>query len=55
MTSVLAFCNEYRQQVGSLDIIVNNAGVNTKGTTSDGLNESFQINYLGHYLLTRKL
>ena len=55
LTSVLAFCNEYKQQVGSLDIIVNNAGVNTKGTTSDGLNESFQINYLGHYLLTRKL
>ena len=55
LNSVIAFCDKYMQQIGSLDVIVNNAGVNTRGTTSDGLNESFQINYLGHYILTRKL
>ena len=55
LNSVITFCDNYKQQIGSLDIVVNNAGVNTKGTTYDGLNESFQINYLGHYILTRKL
>ena len=55
LTSVVAFCDEYREKVGAIDVLVNNAGVNTKGTTTDGLNESFQINYLGHFLLTKKL
>ena len=40
---------------GSLNILVNNAGANVVGVSDDGLDLSFQTNFLGHYLLTRLL
>ena len=53
LSSVVEFSATFMKEEGRLDLLVNNAGVNTKGTTNHGLNESFQINYLGHYILTR--
>ena len=56
LSSVVDFCERFQREEGDhLDLLINNAGVNTKGMTADGLNESFQINYLGHYILTRLL
>lgn len=38
-------------QVSRIDILVNNAGLNSRGVTKHGLQQLFQVNYLGHYLL----
>ena len=53
--SILSFVIEYKKKFNSLDILVNNAGLNIEGTTEDGLQQLFQVNYLGHYLLVRLL
>ena len=40
-----------------LDVLINNAGavLSERRMSEDGLEMSFQVNYLGHYLLTRRL
>jgi len=38
-----------------LDVLVNNAGINTSGVSADNLDLCFQTNFLGHFLLTRLL
>lgn len=53
--SVLDFSIRYRQQHSRLDILVNNAGMNTDALLPNGLQQLFQVNYLGHYLLVRCL
>lgn len=49
--SVKAFAVEVKNKYNYLNIIVNNAGLNNPGVTKHGLQQLFQANYLGHYLL----
>jgi NAD(P)-dependent dehydrogenase (short-subunit alcohol dehydrogenase family) len=53
--SVFDFAMAYKEEYTKLDILVNNAGINTDGLLSNGLEQLFQVNYLGHYLLYRCL
>jgi NAD(P)-dependent dehydrogenase (short-subunit alcohol dehydrogenase family) len=46
------------EEEGHLDVLVNNAGVGTAGPreeSEDGYELTFQVNYLGPFLLTRQL
>ena len=53
--SVNSFSEEFQRKYSSLHILVNNAGMNTSGTSTDNMDLCFQTNFLGHYLLTRNL
>lgn len=55
LKSVADFAARFKEQFQRLDILVNNAGLNTTGTTVNGLEQQFQVNYLGHYYLTSLL
>ena len=55
MTSVRTFCQHFSKKYSHLNILVNNAGINTCGTSNDGLELCFQTNFLGHFLLTNLL
>jgi len=56
-TSVRAFAEEYTSRFDHLDVLVNNAGLTVakRTITEDGHETQFQVNHLGHYLLTRLL
>lgn len=49
--------DEIADRYGSLDVLINNAGLfaKTKQLTADGFEQQFGVNYLGHFLLTQKL
>jgi NAD(P)-dependent dehydrogenase (short-subunit alcohol dehydrogenase family) len=55
--SVRSFVDEYRQNHDRLDILVNNAGLllRKRVDTVDGHETQFQVNHLGHFLLTNSL
>ncbi|CAN7996269.1 unnamed protein product [Ixodes pacificus] len=57
--SVRAFAEDIVRTEPRLDVLVNNAGVVLDSSktklTEDGYEEAFQINYLGHFLLTMLL
>ena len=53
--SVRSFVKVFQSKYGHLNILVNNAGINSSGTSVDGMDLCFQTNFLGHYLLTRLL
>lgn len=53
--SVHAFATAFLQQEPHLHLLVNNAGVSAGGTTEDGFSLPFQVNHLGHFLLTQLL
>lgn len=55
--SIRAFAHQYRQRYGSLDVLVNNAGVlcPDRRTSVDGVELTFATNVMGYYLLTREL
>ncbi|XP_042686073.1 dehydrogenase/reductase SDR family member 13 [Centrocercus urophasianus] len=53
--SVHAFATAFLQQEPHLHLLINNAGVSAGGTTEDGFSLPFQVNHLGHFLLTRLL
>ena len=55
--SVKEFAKVFREKYKTLDILINNAGVNntTEGRTTDNLELIFQSNVLGHFLLTKSL
>ncbi|WP_327279280.1 MULTISPECIES: oxidoreductase [unclassified Streptomyces] len=52
--SVREFAQAYGQRHGSLDLLVNNAGVMALpyGRTADGFETQFGVNHLGHFALT---
>ncbi|NXT78414.1 DHR13 reductase, partial [Zapornia atra] len=55
LRSVRAFANAFLRQEPHLHLLINNAGVSAGGTTEDGFSLPFQVNHLGHFLLTQLL
>ncbi|KAM6402959.1 dehydrogenase/reductase SDR family member 13 [Rhynochetos jubatus] len=55
LRSVRAFASTFLRQEPHLHLLINNAGVSAGGTTEDGFSLSFQVNHLGHFLLTQLL
>ncbi|KAM7088254.1 flotillin-2 isoform 5-T5 [Ciconia maguari] len=55
LRSVRAFASAFLRQEPHLHLLINNAGVSAGGTTEDGFSLSFQVNHLGHFLLTQLL
>uniref|UniRef100_A0A8C2TMU7 Dehydrogenase/reductase 13 n=1 Tax=Coturnix japonica TaxID=93934 RepID=A0A8C2TMU7_COTJA len=55
LRSVHAFAAAFLQQEPNLHLLINNAGVSAGGTTEDGFSLPFQVNHLGHFLLTQLL
>ncbi|XP_060550385.1 dehydrogenase/reductase SDR family member 13-like isoform X2 [Pantherophis guttatus] len=55
LNSVRAFAQSFLESEPRLDILINNAGVLKDGQTSDGFDRAFQVNHLGHFLLTHLL
>lgn len=55
--SVRQFAAAFQEQYDRLDVLVNNAGLYniTRQVTADGLESTFAINHLGHFLLTNLL
>jgi NAD(P)-dependent dehydrogenase (short-subunit alcohol dehydrogenase family) len=53
--SVFDFATNFKEKYNRLDVLINNAGLNTDGLLINGLQQLFQVNYLGHYLLVRCL
>lgn len=57
MQSVVSFANQILERNLSIALLMNNAGTMETGfhTTSDGFERTVSVNYMGPYLLTRKL
>ncbi|NXS88405.1 DHR13 reductase, partial [Erpornis zantholeuca] len=55
LRSVRAFASTFLRQEPHLHLLINNAGVSARGTTEDGFSLPFQVNHLGHFLLTQLL
>ncbi|AZG47635.1 SDR family NAD(P)-dependent oxidoreductase [Gordonia insulae] len=57
LDDVRRLADEIRERVGSIDVLLNNAGgtFDPKQRTSDGHEPNFQINHLGGFLLTNLL
>ncbi len=57
LSSVSSFANEILEQGGPLSLLMNNAGTmeTKRRITEDGLEQTVAVNYVGPYLLTRKL
>jgi retinol dehydrogenase-12 len=55
--SVRSFANEFQHKFSHLDVLVNNAGIysSRRLVTADGFESTFQVNHLGHFLLTNLL
>jgi NAD(P)-dependent dehydrogenase (short-subunit alcohol dehydrogenase family) len=55
--SIREFANQFRDKYSRLDVLVNNAGINSprKQTSADGIELTFATNVLGYFLLTREL
>ncbi|WP_341313456.1 oxidoreductase [Paraburkholderia sp. IMGN_8] len=58
LASVRQFAEQFADEHGALDLLINNAGVMMppkRQTTSDGFELQFGTNYLGHFALTERL
>ncbi|XP_060538285.1 dehydrogenase/reductase SDR family member 13-like [Pantherophis guttatus] len=55
LNSVRAFAQNFLKSEPRLDILINNAGILKDGQTADGFDRAFQVNHLGHFLLTHLL
>ena len=57
LASITAFADEFADTTGSLDLLVNNAGVMNlpQRQTADGFEMQFGTNHLGHFALTGRL
>ena len=58
LSSVRAFADTYISKYGTVDILINNAGISSmrdSGTTEEGFEVVFATNYLGNFLLTQLL
>ncbi|XP_054022630.1 dehydrogenase/reductase SDR family member 13 [Dryobates pubescens] len=55
LKSVRAFASTFLRQEPHLHLLINNAGVSAGGMTEDGFSLPFQVNHLGHFLLTQLL
>ena len=54
--SIRSFCKAFSDQYDSLNVLVNNAGINSEGeVTEDKLEICFQSNFVSHFLLTKML
>lgn len=53
--SVRSFCDAIKERYDCVDVLINNAGLNTSGQSERGLDLLFQSNFLGHFLLTEQL
>ncbi len=54
--SIRSFCKAFSEKYEVLNVLVNNAGINSQGdVTEDGLEMCFQSNFVGHFLLTKLL
>lgn len=52
--SIRVFVRSFRERFDRLDVLVNNAGAITldRRETADGLELQFEVNHIGHFLLT---
>ncbi len=58
LSSVRAFAEKFIKEYGSVDVLINNAGISAmreSGKTIEGFEVVFATNYLGHFLLTNLL
>ena len=58
LSSVRAFADTYISKYGTVDVLINNAGISPmrdSGKTEEGFEVVFATNYLGHFLLTQLL
>ncbi|NWH64837.1 DHR13 reductase, partial [Geococcyx californianus] len=55
LRSVRDFASTFLRQEPHLHLLINNAGVSAGGRTEDGFSLPFQVNHLGHFLLTQLL
>ncbi|MFC7678453.1 SDR family oxidoreductase [Paenibacillus sp. GCM10028914] len=57
LASIRSFAVAFKEKYGSLDVLLNNAGVVTvkRETTADGFEAMMGVNHLGHFLLTHEL
>ncbi len=55
--SIRAFAHKFREKHNQLDVLINNAGINSpqKQLSTDGIELTFATNVLGYYLLTHEL
>ena len=53
--SVHEFSDCIKKQYDKIDLLINNAGINSSGRTPEGLDLCFKTNFLSHFLLTRNV
>lgn len=54
-SSVTKYAQAIRKRYPKIDVLINNAGINSSGKSNDNLDLLFQSNFLGHFLLTNLL